>query len=511
MQVFYTVVVEAWHDQFGNRSVSDPSNVIARVLHAGRLLPSYRWQNVSSSFRGTHFSIRFRVVCDRNYYGPRCDVLCKKSDNPIIGHYACDDNGSRVCLDGWEGESCDKAKCSEACQEGRGYCDKPYECRCHLGWKGTECHQCQTYPGCLHGYCIHAWQCICHQDWSGSHCNIDNHYCQRYSPCKNGGTCAYDEVTNYTCSCPQGFGGVNCAHTVCYDGYCLNNGLCVMSAGRRSCRCRRGFDGHRCQNAEVTCGHGVCRNNGTCRRDGGNIRCLCRPGFKGDWCEVEMAECQSNPCKHGGVCRDRVNGYHCECRTGYGGKSCELSLDPCIGFRCFNHGSCISTAIGFTPSCLCRPEFTGQRCESPLDPCVGIYCLHGGTCLRIGNTEFQCACANEYTGSVCQIPPPSVVCKDQPCLHGGTCRRTHEGNMMCACAPGFRGALCESQVPVAALSTIADVVDDGAGEEDTLTPPQEGPKNLQVPNDSVCLHICRAAIALWVTVCTTVTVLLRYT
>lgn len=72
-----------------------------------------------------------------------------------------------------------------------------------------------------------------------------------------------------------------------------------MSAGRRSCRCRRGFEGHRCQNAEVTCGHGVCRNNGTCRRDGGNIRCLCRPGFKGDWCEVEMAECQSNPCKHG--------------------------------------------------------------------------------------------------------------------------------------------------------------------------------------------------------------------
>lgn len=146
----------------------------------------------------------------------------------------------------------------------------------------------------------------------------------------------------------------------------------------------------------------------------------------------------------GGVCRDRVNGYHCECSHGHAGRNCDLALDPCLGFKCFNHGTCITVGAGFTPSCLCRPEFSGQRCETPLDPCVGIACLHGGTCLRTGSASFHCACANGYTGSVCQIPPPSLVCRDQPCLNGGTCVRTVQSEvMMCVCLPGFQGALCE--------------------------------------------------------------------
>ncbi|KAL8573408.1 hypothetical protein ACOMHN_032423 [Nucella lapillus] len=142
-----------------------------------------------------------------------------------------------------------------------------------------------------------------------------------------------------------------------------------------------------------------------------------------------------------GTCVDVLNGYHCQCGPGYAGRDCDLALDPCVAFKCFNHGTCITHDSAYLPTCLCRAEFSGQRCETPLDPCVGIACLHGGTCVRTGTASFHCACAHGYSGSVCQIPPPSVLCEDQPCLNGGTCRRTQNGVMMCACVPGFRGAL----------------------------------------------------------------------
>ncbi|XP_070197504.1 delta-like protein B [Littorina saxatilis] len=496
----YTVVVEAWHDESGNRSTHDPSHLVARAVQGGQLHPSSLWQNHTTSTDHTDLSFRFRVTCDKNYYGPGCDVLCRESDDPILGHNRCDVNGSRVCLPGWEGESCDRAECSEECRSAHGFCEAPNQCRCRLGWRGALCSQCQTFPDCLHGSCTDAWQCLCQQGWSGSLCNIDNYYCERYQPCENGATCSYDAINNYTCSCPRGYGGDNCQHSICYNGYCLNNGVCMVSSPERLCRCRRGHEGARCQHAEVSCGPSSCRNNGTCTRQRRHFRCLCRPGFTGTWCEEEINECDSDPCKHGGVCRDRVNGYHCECTQGHAGRNCDLALDPCLGYKCFNHGKCITLGAGYTPSCVCRPEFSGQRCEVPIDPCVGIACLHGGTCLRTAPT-FHCACAHGYTGSVCQIPPPSLVCRKQPCLNGGTCRKTRHGEVMCACALGFGGALCESRegttvsldwVSATDENTVesdevAGVTEAVGGEEkveDSGGGPGELPRNFQAPNSS---------------------------
>ena len=89
---------------------TDRRQLIARAVQGGRLIPSSLWQNHSTSSINTDLSFRFRVKCDGNYYGTGCDVLCRESDDPIIGHYGCDANGSRVCLPGWYGESCDKGR-----------------------------------------------------------------------------------------------------------------------------------------------------------------------------------------------------------------------------------------------------------------------------------------------------------------------------------------------------------------------------------------------------------------
>ena len=45
-----------------------------------------------------------------------------------------------------------------------GYCDGTIvdECLCHPGWQGVNCTECVPYPGCpSEGYCNKPWECIC--------------------------------------------------------------------------------------------------------------------------------------------------------------------------------------------------------------------------------------------------------------------------------------------------------------------------------------------------------------
>jgi len=57
------------------------------------------------------FSYRYRVVCDAGYYGPGCATSCLPRDDKF-GHYACDNNGLKICDDGWTGQYCDRRKIS---------------------------------------------------------------------------------------------------------------------------------------------------------------------------------------------------------------------------------------------------------------------------------------------------------------------------------------------------------------------------------------------------------------
>ena len=63
--------------------------------------------------------LSFRVSCAENYYGPSCTVFCQDSDDDITGHYYCDDDGNRVCLDGYQNPStnCEDCVSAEGCCE----------------------------------------------------------------------------------------------------------------------------------------------------------------------------------------------------------------------------------------------------------------------------------------------------------------------------------------------------------------------------------------------------------
>lgn len=48
----------------------------------------------------------YRVRCLPDYYGEACDKTCRPRDDKF-GHYTCDQDGERRCLEGWRGEYCE--------------------------------------------------------------------------------------------------------------------------------------------------------------------------------------------------------------------------------------------------------------------------------------------------------------------------------------------------------------------------------------------------------------------
>ena len=69
---------------------------------------------------------------------------------------------------------CDVPICRKGCDPLNGYCRKPNECTCRLGYYGELCNKCIRMIGCEYGYCNSSFQCLCRDGWNGLFCSERN-------------------------------------------------------------------------------------------------------------------------------------------------------------------------------------------------------------------------------------------------------------------------------------------------------------------------------------------------
>nr|XP_018897458.1 PREDICTED: cell wall protein DAN4 [Bemisia tabaci] len=257
-------------------------------------------------------------------------------------HYECDDNGNVQCLPGWTGDVCDVPICRKGCDPLQGYCKRPGECRCKLGFYGELCNKCIALPGCQHGYCNNSFECICHEGWDGLFCSepicrLDCHATRGY--CEWPGECR----------CRLGWSGETCKECQVLPG--CAHGACSKPL---ECKCEKGWTGILCQTP--ICAEGCHKERGYCRKPG---ECRCKVGWWGENCD----ECYRYPgCVHGSCQRP----WECTCEPGWGGMLCDQELNFCDENPdlCENNGTCVSLPEeDGSYRCLCTDNFTGRNCD----------------------------------------------------------------------------------------------------------------------------------------------------
>lgn len=65
------------------------------------------WKQFTRTENTMTLEYAYKVECDKYYYGAGCVSFCRPRDDQF-GHYVCDENGEKVCMQGWKGDYCDQ-------------------------------------------------------------------------------------------------------------------------------------------------------------------------------------------------------------------------------------------------------------------------------------------------------------------------------------------------------------------------------------------------------------------
>ncbi|XP_011496310.1 PREDICTED: protein jagged-1b [Ceratosolen solmsi marchali] len=415
------------------------AGVIEEASYSGIVLPGPTWHTLNHQGRNAHLAYRVRVQCADHYYNATCTKFCRPR-NDIFGHYTCDENGDKVCIQGWKGADCETAVCKEGCHPVHGHCNVSGECKCRHGWRGELCDQCTPYPGCKHGYCNgSSWQCICDTNWGGILCDQDLNYCGTHEPCQNGGTCENTAPDQYRCTCPEGFSGPTCekVDNPCAANPCLNGASCTEVGETAICNCTEGFTGSFCATDIDECASQPCLNGGICVDGRNSFSCNCPPAWQGTTCQFDVDECalKESPCKNSITCYNHAGDYTCKCRSGFTGKNCTRNIDDCVG-QCQHDALCIDLVNDY--HCSCTPGYSGKDCEIDIDECASKPCQNGGECRDLVDA-YECVCPVGYTGYQCEIDRDH--CSPNPCRNLAQCFNT-QTDYYCHCTSQWQGKNC---------------------------------------------------------------------
>ncbi|KAK9747061.1 EGF-like domain [Popillia japonica] len=443
----FTLILQAL--DYSNHSLITAINLIEEATYSGIIDPSAEWHTLNHGGPRTRLTYRIRVKCDDFYYNATCTKFCRARDDPF-GHYRCNANGDKECIEGWKGTNCEEPVCKAGCHPIHGKCERPGLCNCRPGWIGEFCDhcrpgwigefcdQCEPYPGCKNGYCNGtSWQCICDTNWGGILCDQDLNYCGTHEPCLNGGTCENTAPDAYQCTCPDGFSGVNCevVDNPCAPAPCQHGGTCLVDVGSFTCQCAPGWTGPTCNIDIDECASAPCQNGGTCIDLDDAFNCECPPAWEGNVCQFDADECQMNPCINAESCTNLVGDYHCKCREGWMGKNCDQNINDCVG-QCQHGATCIDLVNDY--HCACQPGYTGRDCATDIDDCARNPCKNGGECVDQVN-GFKCICPVGFTGKECENDHDH--CQPDPCKNNAPCFKT-QTDYYCHCPEGWQGKNC---------------------------------------------------------------------
>nr|KAG5706023.1 hypothetical protein BaRGS_028132 [Batillaria attramentaria] len=380
------------------------------------------------------------VFCGPNSYGSSCSIICVPQNDASAG-YTCDlKTGSKICLDGWTGESCDVSV--DDCLTAR----------------------CQHEAICVDAHL--GYSCICPPGFAGKSCEIDIDECAS-SPCRNNGTCTEGEGT-FSCTCVPGWTGVTCDVDLdeCFSSPCVR-GTCTDLFNDFVCSCPEGYTGKICESDIDECLEEICANGANCTNLVPGFQCACAQGFTGTTCNDDVDECLDNPCYGAATCVNTHGSFQCLCPPDYTGEDCKTQIDDCAEAPCEHGGTCTDDVLDFR--CACSEDWTGPTCNEYVDRCTKGPCQNGATCKDLGfGTELICQCAMGWDGPLCE--QDTDECRGEPCSNGGTC--TNEpGTFSCSCPEGWTGALCTDDVDECEL--LARQEEQNQNQMDNLTTSEE--------------------------------------
>lgn len=85
------------------------NDIIEEATYSGIIDPSNEWHTLNHRGPKARLTYRVRVKCDSHYYNATCTKFCRPRDDKF-GHYICDSNGDKECIEGWKGATCDFGK-----------------------------------------------------------------------------------------------------------------------------------------------------------------------------------------------------------------------------------------------------------------------------------------------------------------------------------------------------------------------------------------------------------------
>ncbi|CAH1786732.1 unnamed protein product [Owenia fusiformis] len=224
--------------------------------------------------------------------------ICRPQNSCLYGHYTCDENGNKVCLEGFRDPHLNcttrlvPPESDPECPDGgciNGYCFKS-TCCCSSGdfcedlaGSSTPQPPTTTPPQPL---TTTTAEPRCPPNYYGMNCEA---YCKAADSCKEG---------HYTCDPLTGA-------KLCFEGWTKESGCKVKSTDPLN---------------DQECPSEGC-NLGFCWRGG----CCCFDNIIGQFCDTPVNRCDSAPCLNGGTCSSTPpsSEYTCNCPPNFNGRNCE--------------------------------------------------------------------------------------------------------------------------------------------------------------------------------------------